>query len=359
MEIIENSEKVLVAMSGGVDSAAAAVILINQGYRAEGLTFVLTDSMEADAKRAAAICENLNIGHRTLDLRDVFERKVRNLWAEDYFEGRTPNPCVYCNREIKFGAVFEYARAEGFDKVATGHYCELKKDADGVHLLCGDAAKDQSYFLCDINPKNLEMAIFPLAGKNKDEIRAMVEFIGDDFAKTKDSQDICFVPDGDYAAELKKSEVAKKYPKAFEEGVFEKDGEVLAHHSGAVNFTIGQRKGTGIAYPLPLYVLSTDMGSGKVFMGTEDALMKDTVRCGKLNILNNKSYEKAMESNSVYAKIRYSKKSYKVKNIAENGDGITVVFDEKVRAAAPGQWLVIYSDNECLGGAQIQIDKLT
>lgn len=353
----DTKKKVLVAMSGGVDSTAAAVMLMEQGYEVEGATMILTESMRNASEAAKRACERIGIRHMVFEAQELFEETIRKKFAEAYFCANTPNPCIDCNKFIKFGYFANRAFELGFDYIATGHYCRTIKDEHGVHLMTGNLLKDQTYFLCEIDPKVLEKTIFPIGLTEKSKIR---EIVGDtvdlEHSNAKDSQDICFVTNT-YLDEIKKYQGAmdKEKARAFEKGSFVLgDGEVLGEHDGVVKYTVGQRHGMGIAYSEPLFVLGTNPEKREVRVGTADELFSERLICGPINVLNEHSFEDARNGLRLKAKIRYGKKlaDAVIESTNEAGDSV-VKLEPKMRAVTPGQRIVFYDGEECLGGARI------
>lgn len=347
--------KVLVAMSGGVDSTAAVLMLQREGYEVAGATFILTEDMREASRRAGKVCERIGIRHFEIDFVKLFEEKIKRYFADCYIEGRTPNPCVMCNKEIKFGAFLDFAIEKGFDKIATGHYCSISEDENGFHLISGNEAKDQTYFLSRINKDALMRAIFPVGDFDKEEVRSIVFGTDEETSKKKDSQDICFVPDGDYVKVLTDILGQDELRRAFDEGDFilENTGEVIARHKGYVNYTIGQRKGLNVAYKEALFVKRIDTTTNEVVLTTGDKLWGKRVKCNQLNILNEISFKNAMKANGLSAKVRFSKKKTNIVSITQKEDSYIVEFEEEVRASTPGQTIAFYYENECVGGAEI------
>lgn len=343
-------KKVLLGMSGGVDSSVAALLLKNAGYEVIGVTMVLFDdssievgclstNASADAK---LVCDKLGIEHHVIDLKEEFKKRVINNFIDCYKNGTTPNPCVECNKYLKFGALYEYAKKIGCDYIATGHYAKVK---DGKLMKSEAKEKDQSYFLYGIKKEILNNILFPLADfNNKEEIRKIA--LDNDLvvARKKDSQEICFIPNDNYANYLENN--MDKLPS---KGDFIlKDGTILGKHKGIMYYTIGQRKGLGISYKHPLYVTKIDYKNNKVILGEEKDLYSNELIITNINILVDKL------PNRAYAKIRYRAKEALATIEEINKDEIKVIFDEPQRSITKGQSVVFYDNDVCLGGGIIK-----
>ena len=354
------SRKVLAAMSGGVDSSAAALMLLQQSYEVVGATARMFGgediglpgaalNIERDIKDAQAVAAKLGIEHKVVDLCGCFRSKVIRHFIEEYQCGRTPNPCVDCNKYIKFGALLDYAKALGCDYLATGHYARIFFDEEcGRWLLARgeDRRKDQSYMLFSLTQEQLAHVLLPLAEVSKDEIRRTAEAAGLVTAQKPDSQDICFVPDGDYAGLI--GRVEKTQPAA---GNFvHLNGQVLGRHKGMINYTIGQRKGLGIAYEYPLYVIDKDMVSGNVIVGPQEALFAKALLAENCNFI---MIDKLDAPLRVTAKTRYRQEDVPA-TIEPCGGCVKVTFDEPMRAVTPGQAVVFYSGEYVVGGGIIK-----
>lgn len=328
--------KILVAMSGGVDSTVAAALLLDAGHTVCGVTFA-TDAASLDGEAvcdAQNVARQLGIEHRVLDITKEFDRDVKEYFVSSYEAGETPNPCVVCNREIKFGLVLRYALECGFDAVATGHYARLVKTDDGRTRLYAakDEKKDQSYVLAALGEESLEKAVFPLGEYTKDEIRAIAEKIGVCTAHKKDSQDICFIPDGDYAAFIEKYRAAPHIPGNY----ISESGEVLGTHRGHMCYTIGQRRGLGIALGRHMFVLSRCAEDNTVMLGDASSLMKREIYTGAPNLIGCDALPKDVP---LEARIRYSHKGAEC-TVSESDDGMRVEFTAAQRAPTPGQLAV-------------------
>ena len=338
--------KVMMALSGGVDSSVAAGILKNAGHTVCGATLHLAGTPQHDAQMAA---DALGIPFYEFFEQEAFEKKVIAAFEESYKRGETPNPCIICNRLIKFGLLLDLARKLGQDYLATGHYAKLKHDAaTGRTLLmrAKDPAKDQTYMLYLLTQDQLTHAMFPLGDLTKKEIREMAKDMQLPSANKPDSQDICFVPDGDYAAFLEKRS-GTAYPKG---NFVNEAGEVLGQHQGIIRYTIGQRKGLGIALGQPAFVLSKNAKTNQVILGTEEKLFSRRVFADRLNWI---ACEKPSGGMEVTAKTRYSHKESKATLHLLDNDLVLAEFAEPQRAPAPGQAMVFYDGDVVVGGGTI------
>ena len=339
------NKKVAVAMSGGVDSSLAAALLIERGFEVFGVTMLLSDD-EKNISDAEKVCRHLGINHHVADFRKIFRAQVENYFIEEYLRGRTPNPCVRCNREIKFGALFDFAKNFGADFFSTGHYAQILFE-DGRFKLkkAADVAKDQSYVLYNLTAEKLAKIILPLGNFSKSTTRQLAEEKNLPVAHKPDSQEICFVPEDDY-----KNFIASRKPdsQALQAGeIVSSDGKILGNHQGVANYTIGQRKGLGIAAPHPLYVTRLDVSNRRVIVDTNDKLFSKTLTARDAHWIYKPTLPKTLD-----AKIRYGSKIFTC-NVVEEKNFLRVEFIEPVRAATPGQSIVFYDDDEVLGGAII------
>ena len=354
-------EKALVAMSGGVDSAVAALLIKNSGYDAIGVTmrlwdgstdlpdsnFCEPDDNAAEAKKTADI---LGIPHITTALGESFRRHVVDSFISAYRCGLTPNPCVECNKYIKFGSLFSLADSMGIPYLVTGHYARIEKEANGEFSLrrARDINKDQSYFLWVIEKKRLANILFPLGNYEKSEIRAIASDNGFTNASRSDSQDICFIPDGDYVSFI---QTRAGKDKSFKSGYFiDMQGNKLGRHEGIVRYTIGQRKGLGIALGKPAFVADKDISANTVTLCSDRELYKTELSASRINLLVNESFERPVR---VEAKIRYRHTPAVASVIRTGEDSLSLVFDEPQRAIAKGQSLVLYDGDRVLGGGII------
>ena len=334
-------KKALVAMSGGVDSSVCAYLAQKAGYECIGATMRLCgrDFNSTDARDAAKVCELLGMEHRVFDFSEEFEAEVIARFVDSYERGATPNPCVVCNKYLKFGLLFDKAKELGCDTIITGHYARIE---DGVLKKAYDLSKDQSYVLWSIPREILSHIFFPLGCITKAEARKTAEEQGFVTARKSDSQDICFVPDGDYAAFLERR---KTYPK----GDFtDTNGRVLGTHQGIIRYTVGQRKGLGIAFGEPMYVKEKDAKNNRVVLCRNEELFGRELTAGNVNWL----VPPETENMRVKAKIRYNQSEQSA--LVHCTDTVKVVFDEPQRAIAKGQSVVFYDGDTVLGGGVIE-----
>ena len=356
-------EKVLLGMSGGVDSSVSAIMLKNAGYDVIGATMKLWDNSEEkeieggccnlssvyDAKR---VCDKLGIPHYVLDCQEEFKKNVIQNFISCYTCGKTPNPCIECNRHLKFEAFYRKAKQLECKYIATGHYAKTEySEKYGCYVLRKSKAvkKDQSYVLYNIPKEIVENVLFPLGDfKDKAEIREIAREYGLINASKPDSQEICFIPDNDYSGFLeknmdKKSEIGD---------IVHVNGSILGKHKGLIHYTVGQRKGLGIAYPTPLYVIKLDMEKNQLIVGDEKDIYSKELEAEDLNILLPVTEEKEIP---IQAKIRYSAKEAKAMLVIKKDNTATVTFEEAQRAITPGQSVVFYTaDGIVLGGGKIK-----
>ena len=362
-------EKAMIAMSGGVDSSVAALLMKRNGFACVGATMHLYDNEEIgkgdseedtaeglhktcctldDASDAASVCRRLQMRHYVFNFRDSFRCQVMQRFVDSYCAGRTPNPCIDCNRCLKFDAFWQRAKELGCSKIATGHYARIDRDENGRFRLrkAADENKDQSYVLYCLTQEQLSATCFPLGELTKEEVRQIAEENGFVNARKHDSQDICFVPDGDYA-----SFIERFTGKSFPQGEFvDKAGRVLGTHKGLIHYTIGQRKGLGVSYTSPLYVLGMDREKNRVVLGANEELFTRELTASEVNWV---SVPEPGEPVSCLAKIRYRHIPQPATVYPLEGNRIRVVFDEPQRAITAGQAVVLYDGEYVLGGGTI------
>ena len=345
-------KKVFVAMSGGVDSSAAAFLLKEEGYAVTGVTMCLGIREDGDRTRccgldaiddARHVCDQLGIAHFVFDYALEMEERIINKFVYEYKIGRTPNPCIDCNRYLKFGTLLNKAKVLGFDYLATGHYARIEKENDRWHLLLPkDKVKDQTYFLYPIKAEDLSSILFPLGALSKEEVRALAKKAGLHVAGKAESQDICFVTQGDYRQFFQEKKV-----QAVSGDIVDLADKVLGRHNGIIYYTIGQRGGLGISAKTPLYVVEIDAVKNKVVVGEKKDLYSIGLIAGDINILTSEMPAE-ME-----AKIRYRKKPAHC-TVQKETDKLKVIFKEAQESITPGQAVVFYGGDEVLGGGVIE-----
>lgn len=342
----------LIGMSGGVDSSVAAWLTMQQGYSCTGLTLKLHDYScggNNDAMDARAVARRLGIDHEILEAREAFTDHVLRNFVQTYENGLTPNPCIRCNNHLKFGLMLRHGLENGWNYVVSGHYARIRQDADtGRYLLykAADRAKDQTYFLAGLNQHQLSHILFPLGELTKTEVRAIAEARGFLTARKRDSQDICFIPDGDYAAFLRRY-TKKDYP---EGDYLDLNGNVVGRHKGAICYTRGQRKGLGLAMGVPVYVCSKDMQKNTVTVGPNEALFSKALRAKDWNWIPFPALTAPM---AVTAKIRHSQMELAAVVYPEENGFARVEFETPQRAVTPGQAVVLYDGDLVIGGGTI------
>ncbi|MDE5996306.1 MAG: tRNA 2-thiouridine(34) synthase MnmA [Eubacterium sp.] len=340
-------KKILIALSGGVDSSVAAGI-ITKKYEAVGATMQLYCSNEADLKDAEKICDKIGIPFHLLDFEEDFKNSVIKDFIDTYENGGTPNPCIVCNKVMKFGKLLEAAEEFGCDGIATGHYVNIEYK-DGRYCLkkAADLSKDQSYVLYGLTQEQLSKTIFPLGNMTKDNARKYAESLEFDNSHKKESQDICFVPDGDYFKFIE-NYTGKKFRKGFFK---DKDGNILGTHQGIIKYTIGQRKGLGLALPQPMYVCEKNVDTNEVILCTNEELFEKEVFVSDFNWV---SIENPNKEFKALAKIRYNMKEQPCTVYPLEDNRIKIIFDESQRAITKGQSAVVYDNNYVIGGGIIE-----
>ena len=350
-------KKALIGMSGGVDSSVAALRMLQSGYECIGATMRLFDSADQestccsleDVEDARAVARRMGIPHYVFNFKEEFDRQVMAKFVRCYEAGLTPNPCIDCNRHLKFDKLLHRARELGCDYVASGHYAQIRQDPQtGRYLLykAADSAKDQTYFLACLSQEQLAHIQFPLGGLTKQQVRQIAEENGFVNARKHDSQDICFVPDGDYVAFLERY-TGKHYAPG---DYLDLQGQVVGQHRGAVAYTIGQRKGLGIALGQPVYVCGKDMEKNTVTVGPSQALFSNALRGNGWQWY---PFETLTAPMAVTVKTRHSQKSQPGTAYPEENGFARVEFDTPQRAVTPGQAVVLYQGDLVVGGGTI------
>ena len=352
-------KKVLLGMSGGVDSSVSALLLKRQGYEVIGITLKMWDSCDEDssccsiemANDAKRVCDDLGIEHHTIKTsKEPFYKYVIEDFINNYKNARTPNPCIECNKYLKFGMMMEIAKGFGADYISTGHYAKTEYSEKYGRIVLKKSSsikKDQSYVLYSINKDVVKHILFPLESyESKDEIRKIARDNNLKVASKPDSEDICFIPNGNYKEFLEKNSDISTKPG----NIVDKDGNILGKHSGLYKYTIGQRKGLGISHKTPLFVLGLDQEKNEVIVGEHEELFKSEIIVNEVNLL---AIDDIIEPIKANTKIRYSAKEtsstiYKIDN-----NTVKIVFDEPVRGATPGQSAVFYDGDIVLGGGKI------
>jgi len=344
---------VAVAMSGGIDSSVAAALLLRRGYHVQGLTMRLwresgsDQEISDDIADARAVCEQLEIEHEVVALREAFLRQVVDYFVQSYAEGRTPNPCIRCNQLLKFGSLLDHARDRGFDLMATGHYARVRRVGSSYQLLRGlDPTKDQSYFLYTLGQAELRHTLFPLGEWTKKQVRALAREMNLPITERSESQDICFLRDGDYHRFL-----AERAPQAIETGpIYDTGGRHLGEHKGLPFYTIGQREGLGISAPRPLYVMEWDMDRNALIVGFSEELGRRACIAEEMSYVSGSPLS---EGYDVGAKIRYRASLAPAQVWPLPGGRARVVFQSALCDITPGQSVVFYRDECLLGGGLI------
>ncbi|MCL2637680.1 MAG: tRNA 2-thiouridine(34) synthase MnmA [Oscillospiraceae bacterium] len=343
-------KNLMLALSGGVDSSVALTLLKNE-YNIIGATMKLYDGAEAACDEARSVAERFGISHHVFDLKEQFKQKVIESFVNSYISGETPNPCVVCNKHIKFGAFLDCAESLGCDYFATGHYARVEFDKASGRFLLKKALspKDQSYVLYGLSQEQLSRIIFPLGDLkgDKKQVRELAREHGLN-ADKPDSQDICFIPDGDYAGYIERF-----IGKSFQSGdIIDKNGKLLGRHNGIINYTIGQRKGLGLAAPEPLYVTGKNAKTGTVTAGGSSELFSSRLTARELNWI---AFPELKETLRLSARTRYSGQEQPC-TVSPTGENcVHVAFDSPQRALTPGQSVVFYDEDVVIGGGTIQL----
>ena len=353
--------KVVVGMSGGVDSSVAAWLLKEQGYDVIGVTMQIWQDEENEVQEenggccglsavddARRVASSIGIPYYVMNFKQEFQKNVIDYFTKEYLNGRTPNPCIACNRYVKWEALLQRSLSIGADYIATGHYARIDKLPNGRYAIRRSAtlAKDQTYALYNLTQEQLAHTLMPVGNYSKDKIREMAEEIGLQVANKPDSQDICFVPDGDYATFIEENADATIHQGNF----VTPDGKILGKHKGIIHYTVGQRKGLGLALGYPAFVLEIRPETDEVVIGTYEESLTHTLRANELNFM---SVEDITEPVRVFAKIRYNHKGAWCTVEKTGEDEITCTFDEPIRAVTPGQAVVLYDGEYVLGGGTI------
>ncbi len=346
--------KVVIGMSGGVDSSVAAYLLKEQGYDVVGVTMrVWQDDNQDNGLQAEtdarAVADALGIEHRVASYEKQFREQVVDYFVGEYLKGRTPNPCNMCNRRIKWESLLQVADEIGAEYVATGHYARVDRLNSGRLAVCNSATatKDQTYALCNLTQEQLGRTLMPIGAYEKDKVRQMAESIGLQVASKADSQDICFIPDGDYAAFIRKNTQIDVKPGDF----VDRDGNILGRHKGITDYTIGQRKGLNLAMGHPVFVTGIDVEKNQVIIGESEDLFTTRVKATDFNYM---AVEKLEVGDRFMGKIRYAHKGDWCRVISAAGDTVEVEFEVPVRAITPGQALVL-NQGEYVAGVGILI----
>ena len=353
--------KVVVGMSGGVDSSVAAWLLKEQGYDVIGVTMQIWQDEENEVQEenggccglsavddARRVASSIGIPYYVMNFKQEFQKNVIDYFTKEYLNGRTPNPCIACNRYVKWEALLQRSLSIGADYIATGHYARIDRLPNGRYAIRRSAtlAKDQTYALYNLTQEQLAHTLMPVGNYSKDKIREMAEEIGLQVANKPDSQDICFVPGGDYATFIEENADAP-----IRQGNFvTQDGKILGKHKGIIHYTVGQRKGLGLALGYPAFVLEIRPETDEVVIGTYEESLTHTLRANELNFM---SVEDITEPIRVFAKIRYNHKGAWCTVEKTGEDEITCTFDEPIRAVTPGQAVVLYDGEYVLGGGTI------
>jgi len=336
--------KILVALSGGVDSSTAAALLKERGNEVTGGIINLEGISEEDIFFAQAVCQHLNIPFLSFDFQTEYQRNVIDNFMQEYKSGHTPNPCVLCNKHIKFGLFLQRAIEMGFDKIATGHYVRIEKMDSHYIIKRGKDKNEQSYFLYRLGQNELSKIVFPLGIYTKEEVRSLAKKFSLPTAHRKKSQDVCFVPDSDYATYLKKYISPKPGP------ILDKNGKNIGAHKGVIFYTYGQRRGIGLSHHHPFYVIKIDAMNNTLYVGEKSDVYKRELIARDINFIHLKWIEKPIR---VLAKARYVA-ALSEAMIEPIDNRIRIMFDKPQWALTPGQSVVFYQNNTLLGGGIIE-----
>lgn len=352
-------KSVLIGMSGGVDSSVAAALLKDMGYHVIGATMRLwtySDSCdnhegccaESAVEDARRVCDKLGIDFYVMNFKDMFRDKVVDYFVDEYTHGRTPNPCIACNKYLKFDALLKKAMAMDIDYVATGHYAKIEQDENGKYLLRASEAakKDQSYVLYNFTQEQLAHTLMPLGDYNKDEVRKIAEKLELGVANKPDSQEICFVEDDDYAKFI--MDYSGYEPK--EGDILDVNGNVIGRHKGLIYYTIGQRKGIG-AYGRPMFVMKIDAGNNTITLGEKGMEFSEELIASDVNFI---SGEFPTENMEITAKVRYQAPPAKATLVPMENGRVRLIFETPQRAVTPGQAVVFYDGDIVLGGGTVE-----
>lgn len=355
--------KVLLGMSGGVDSSVAAAILLEKGYEVFGVTMQIWPDMDIESQKteggccslsavddARRVADKLGISYYVLNFKDIFKKKVIDYFTYEYIKGRTPNPCIACNKYVKFEALMQKALSMGMDYIATGHYARIEYDHNLKRYLLKKSAaesKDQTYALYTLTQHQLSRTLMPIGDYTKENVREIAREIGLSVASKPDSQEICFVKDNDYGSFICENMDRKAEPGNFTDTA----GNILGKHKGIIHYTIGQRKGLGVTFGKPMYVLKIDESSNSIVLGEGNEVFSDKLVAADLNFI---AFDALDKSRNVKAKIRYSAKEANAILRPLENSRVEVLFEKPQRAITPGQSVVFYQDDIVLGGGIIE-----
>ena len=353
--------RVVIGMSGGVDSSVAAYLLKEAGYEVIGVTMQIWQDEDREKEEedggccglsavddARRVADSLDIPYYVMNFKQPFKENVMDYFIAEYLAGRTPNPCIACNRYVKWESLLKRSLEIGADYIATGHYAQIEKLPNGRYTLKKSAtvAKDQTYALYNLTQEQLSHTLMPVGAYTKDEIREIAEKINLPVANKPDSQEICFIPDDDYAGFIEANTDQKIVPGNF----VNTKGEIIGQHKGITHYTIGQRKGLNLSMGRPVFVVEIRPETNEVVIGDNEEVFKKELLADRLNFMSREDFEDGME---VFAKIRYNHKGAVCKLYHEENDRVRCVFDEPQRAITPGQAVVFYEDDYVLGGGTI------